>query len=123
MKHINVDTLPEPVRQFIRGVAAGREGSVIEDGGKPLARVFPVPPPSDSTDPEWVPAKNHRRAELIDRKIDGIITSEERAELANLQEQLRRFVDRVAPLPLEPMRKLHQELLEKAARTAADSSK
>lgn len=121
MNHINLDTLPEPVRQFIRGLAAGPDGSVIEENGRPVAHVLPARkrPTGAGADEEWSPAKNRRRSDLIDRKIDGTITPDEWVELEDLQDQLRRYVDRVAPLPLEPLRKLHQELLAKAAKAEA----
>lgn len=70
----------------------------------------------------WTPEKNTRRCELIDREIDGIITPSEAAELAELQNQMRRHVNRVAPLPLEELRKLRDELLRKAATAQNQSS-
>jgi hypothetical protein len=121
MNHVNWDALPEPVRQFLRGVAAAPEGAVIEQNGEPLVRVMPVPRPANGTPPdgEWTAALNRRRCDLIDREIDGTLTPDDRVELEALQSQLRRCVDRVAPLPLEPLRRLHQELLEKAAKAGA----
>jgi hypothetical protein len=115
--------LPEPVRQFLRGLAAAPEGSVIEQNGEPLVRVMRVPRPSNGPPPdvEWTEARNQRRCDLIDREIDGTLTSAERVELEDLQEQMLRYRHRVAPLPLEPLRKLHQELLEKAAKARAAS--
>jgi hypothetical protein len=38
------------------------------------------------------------------------------AEERELTAGLRRFVDRVAPIPLEVVRRLHHEVLEKAIR-------
>jgi hypothetical protein len=108
--HLDWDTLPETVREFLAAVSGG---AVIERGGKPVGRYVPImPPPPD--DGEWTSAKNRRRGELIDRELDGTISPEEQHELDNLTEQMRRFVDRVAPLPLEPLQKLHRQLLEKA---------
>lgn len=121
MNHINLDTLPEPFQRLIHTMAAAPDGSVLEKDGKPVIRVTPLPGPDGTADGEWTPAMNRRRSELIDRKIDGSISPEERAELQDLQDQLGRYVDRVAPLPWEPLRKLHQELLEKAARAAPSS--
>jgi hypothetical protein len=124
VNHINLDTLPEPVRQFIRGLSANPEGSVIEDNGRPVVRVSPIPkPPGTSTaDGAWTQAKNRRRCELIDRELDGALSTPERAELDSLQRELDRYVDQVAPLPLEPLRKLHQKLVRKAARARAAAS-
>jgi hypothetical protein len=124
MNHINLETLPEPVRKFIRGLSAAPEGSVIEDGGQPVVRVTPIPKPSKvfGPDGEWTEAKNRRRCDLIDREIDGTMTPDERAELEGLQRELDRYVDAVAPLPLQPLRKLRQRLIKKAARARANTS-
>jgi hypothetical protein len=124
MNHVNWDTLPETVRQFIRGLVVAPEGSVIEQNGEPMVRVMPVPKPSNGValDVEWTDVKNQRRCDLIDREIDDSLTPDERVELENLQQQLRRYVNQVSPLPLEPLRKLHQELIEKAAKAKAASS-
>src|SRR5262245_59231074 len=110
MNHINWDALPEAVRQFIRTMVAAHEGALIEHNGKPVARVLPVPASSNGPPPdvEWTEAKNQRRCDLIDREIDGTLTLDERVELEDLQRQLRRYVDLVAPLPLDQLRKLHQ---------------
>ncbi|MGL6073161.1 MAG: hypothetical protein ACRC8S_03255 [Fimbriiglobus sp.] len=69
----------------------------------------------------WTDAKNHRRSELIDREVEGSIIPEESVELEELQGQMRRHVNKVAPLPLEAARKLHAELLAKAALTPSQS--
>lgn len=123
MNHVNWDTLAEPIRQFIRTLVVAAEGSVIEQNGKPLVRVLPFPKPNGSvTDDPWTSAKNQRRCDLIDREIDGQLTPDERVELEELQQRLRRYVNEVAPLPLEPLRKLHQELLEKAAKAQTNQS-
>jgi hypothetical protein len=54
----------------------------------------------------------------VDREIDGILTPEEAAELRVLQEQFFQERRRLAPVPLEDLRQLHQELLAKAQRQA-----
>jgi len=70
----------------------------------------------------WTKEKNDRRCDLIERKHGGGgLTPAEALELARLQEQMLRYRDRVAPLPLEHARQLHQDLLEKAARGRADA--
>ena len=66
---------------------------------------------------EWTDEMNRRRCTLLDRKYDHGLSVNEGAELAQLQEALDHFIDRVAPLPLDAARILHQELLQKAART------
>jgi hypothetical protein len=69
--------------------------------------------PPDGDEP-WTGAKNQRRCDLIDRKSAGSLTRAEAVELAQLQEQMLRHRQRVAPLPLDDARQLYQELLTKA---------
>jgi hypothetical protein len=71
---------------------------------------------------DWTEEKNRRRCELIDRKYDHGLTPAEDAELALLQDAMYRYIDKVAPLPLDEARSLHQELLQKAAQ-AQDANK
>jgi hypothetical protein len=66
-----------------------------------------------SNDGDWSDELNERRIELIDKDIQANITTEERAELAELQRKAVAYRDRVAPLPIEGARRLHQQLLEK----------
>jgi DNA-directed RNA polymerase subunit F len=73
---------------------------------------------SEVADP-WTDDKNRRRAELVDRQIAGKLTDEERAELELLQQQMRAYREKVAPLPIEDTRRLHAELMEKARRAQA----
>jgi DNA-directed RNA polymerase subunit F len=68
-----------------------------------------------SHDEEWSDEKNNRRMDLIDHKYGEGLTAEEAAELANLQEEMCKYLARIAPLPIEEARKLHQELLKRAA--------
>ena len=63
-------------------------------------------------DGDWSDELNERRIELIDKDIQGNITTGERAELAELQRKAVAYRDRVAPLPIEGARRLHQQLLE-----------
>lgn len=62
---------------------------------------------------EWTPHDNARRCELIDREIEGSITFDEAEELEKLQQAMRNYLDRVAPLPLEGAKRLHAALLRK----------
>jgi PAS domain S-box-containing protein len=63
--------------------------------------------------PEWSEAKNARRCELIDRKIQETISTDEAAELDDLQGALRAHLDVVAPLPMDGAKKLHAELMRR----------
>jgi hypothetical protein len=114
MTHVSLDAVEEAVRRFVLAVAVDPAGSVLELDGRPVAWVVPAAPPANG-DETWTEAKNQRRCDLIDRKYAGSLTPPEAVELAQLQEQMLRYRQRVAPLPLEDARRLHQELLTKAA--------
>ena len=62
----------------------------------------------------WSDDKNRRRAQLIDKKIDGVLSEDEETELERLQGEMLAYRRLVAPLPLDGLRKMHQELLQKA---------
>jgi hypothetical protein len=119
MTHVNLDTQPDVVRQFVLALSASPDGVVLESAGRPVACVVPPPKSADgaaSHTEEWTDEKNRRRCELIDRKYDHGLSPAEEAELAVLQDAMHRTIDKVAPLPLDAARRLHQELLQKAAR-------
>ena len=118
MNHVDLNTASEVVRQVILSFAAS--GTVFEIDGRAVACL--IPPPTQDEDGEWTTAKNDRRFYLIDKEIDGSITREESVELENLQSHMGRWLDKVAPLPMEHVRQLHRELLEAANREAADST-
>lgn len=62
----------------------------------------------------WTEEKNARRFKLIDKEMAGTLRPAEAAELANLQREVDAYLDRVAPLPLEAVRKLHARLLKQS---------
>ena len=68
---------------------------------------------ADSSTPsaERSQTMNARRCALIDKEIDGTLTPAERVELELLQKQAVAYRDRVAPLPIEGARTLHQQLV------------
>jgi hypothetical protein len=116
MTHVNLDTQPEAIRQFVLALSASPEGVVLESAGRPVACVV-APPKSEgagANHEEWTEERNRRRGELLDRKYDHGLSPAEEAELALLQDALYRTLDRVAPLPLATARSLRQELLQKA---------
>ena len=123
MTHVSLDHQPVAVRDFFLNLATGPDGLVLEIGGRPVAMVLPLSLPShgaiDVT--AWTPEQSRRRVELIDRKAAAGLTAAEEAELVVLQVAMRRYIDAVAPLPIEAARKLHQELVEKAARAGTGS--
>lgn len=116
VRHIPLDSQPEVIRQLVLALVSP-EGAVLELGGQPVACVLPAPRPANGPplDPRtWTDASNARRCDLIDRKYAGTLTPLEAVELAAFQEEMLRYRQRVAPLPLEDARRLHQELLTKA---------
>lgn len=64
---------------------------------------------------DWSDEKDERRCELIDKDIAGTITVEERAELADLEQQANAHFDSIAAPPMDGARQLHQELLNRRA--------
>jgi hypothetical protein len=114
VKLISLKDQDEPVRRFFESLIPDPAGAVVEVNGHRVYLI--VRPANEANQPAepWTDAKNHRRAELVDREIAGTLTPDEAVELAQLQHQMVRYVDRVAPLPIEDARKLHRQLLEKA---------
>ena len=49
MTHVNLDTQPEVVRQFVFALSASADGVVLESAGRPVACV--VPPPKSANGP------------------------------------------------------------------------
>ena len=107
MNHVDLNTAPEAVRQFILSIPPS--GTVFELDGRAVACL--IPPPTQDEGGEWTSSNNDRRFYLIDKQIDGSITREEAAELETLQSLMGRWLDEVAPLPLEHARRLHRVLL------------
>ncbi len=61
----------------------------------------------------WTDEKNSRRCYLVDKKIDDSLSDSEESELEELQREMLSFRRKRAPLPLDEVRALHQELLKK----------
>jgi hypothetical protein len=124
MTHVSLDSQDEKVKQFVLGLTVDPSGSVLELNGQPVACIVAPPKTTHGTaDAEpWTGEKNARRVALIERKHAAGLAPAEHVELAGLQDEMLRFRRRVAPLPLEDSRRLHQELLAQAA-AARHSSK
>jgi hypothetical protein len=116
MTHVSLDGQDEKVKQFVLGLAVDPSGSVLELNGQPVACVVPPPKRTNGTpDTEgWTEEKNARRVALIERKHAAGLSPVEHVELAGLQEEMLRYRRKVAPLPLDESRRLHQELLAQA---------
>jgi len=115
MNHILLDKQDEAVKRFFLSLPADSQGSVVELNGLALACLVPVSLASQD-DGVWTEAKNERRCELIDKEIDGTLTPAEAVELQALQQAMLQYRNKVAPLPIAAVRKLHEELLAKAGR-------
>ena len=112
--------MSSPVKRFFLSLPDDSQGSVVELNTRALACVSPPPKATNGTTEEWSDAKNNRRCDLIDREFDGpSLTPAGVVELAGLQEEMLRHRQRVAPIPIEDARRLHQELL---ARVTAQES-
>jgi hypothetical protein len=122
VKHIELNGQGDAVKQFFLKLPVDADGSIVEIDGHAVARVLPFrngPGAVSGHLGPWTEAKNDRRCALVDRDIDGTLTSEEAAELAVLQEQFFKERRKFAPVPLEDLRRLHQDLLAKAQEQAA----
>jgi hypothetical protein len=115
MTHVSLDAQDEAVKQFFLGLIVDPSGSVLELRGQPVACIVPPPKSNCTVLPEWSDAKNARRVELIAKKHSDGLSPPEHVELAGLQEEMLRFRQKVAPLPLDQARRLHQELLARVA--------
>jgi hypothetical protein len=112
VKHIRLDAEDDRVKQFFRTLPVDPRGSVLELEGRAVACLLPAAPEGTANGrDEWTEAKNTLRCDLIDREIAGTLKPGEAAELHRLQQEMLRHRRRVAPLPLDDARRLHQQLL------------
>ncbi len=65
-----------------------------------------------SVDVTWTDALNQRRFALVDKEIQGSLTSAESLELAGLTRIMRDYVESELNLPMKGVRALHRKLLE-----------
>lgn len=115
MNEINLDRQSEDVRKFFLTLSSDRAETALRINGHVIAFVVPKPATKGRVVEPWTDAKNDRRCDLIDKRYSGdALTPEEVLELNDLQEEVSRHVQRVAPRQLNAARKLHQELLMKA---------
>lgn len=69
--------------------------------------------PNEAAMAGWTEEKNERRCALIDKKVLGNISADELEEFNRLQDEMRQYVDRVAPLPIAAAERLRESLLRK----------
>jgi len=65
-----------------------------------------------STGAVWTDALNERRFALIDKEIQGALTTAERIELAGLTRIMREHVESETNLPMKGARAMHQRLMQ-----------
>jgi|RhiMetdeSRZDD1v2_1073273.scaffolds.fasta_scaffold227619_3 hypothetical protein len=118
-----LDTIGESFRKLAENlsnirasilVASTRATSETSSLVSPREAVHYSITPRASSELEWTEEKNQRRCYLVDKEIDGTISPVEKVELTQLQNEMLAYRRKVAPLPLEALRELHQELLRKA---------
>jgi hypothetical protein len=115
MTELTLESLAEPVRDFLRSLPTDNGETVVVAGGRAVFRIRPAA----DTAAGWADERNARRFELIDRDLDGTLSPVEAAELESLQVEFRRHRRRVAPLPLGETQRVLAELERKAADATA----
>jgi hypothetical protein len=120
---IDLEMQDHRVREFFESLPVTADGTAIRINGRRSFLVVDEPILDASEPSEWTPEKDDRRVYLIDRKIAGTIDDRESIELARLQREMGRWLDHVAPLPLEDARKLHRELLAIAREAESNRKK
>jgi hypothetical protein len=126
MPVISLDDEPEAVRAFVRRLSSDRSDTVLTLRGRTVAWVI-QPPKRVSRLPktgEWTDKLARRRSALIDKEVGRTITDAERVELDDLTARMRRYVNKVAPIPVAGAERLLEELLAEQVqrRVSADSS-
>lgn len=113
-KVIPLDEVKEPVKRFFKHLDVSDETSMVKVNGKNVYLVVrPAAEPASSDEP-WTDKKNRRRYQLIENELARTITPIEIVELEELTQLMRQYRDRVAPMPLEHVRQLHDELMKLA---------
>jgi hypothetical protein len=128
MPTIALDEEPKAVRDFVRRLRHDRSETVLTLKGRTVARVI-QPPRQMSRLPkkgEWTIKLSRRRVALIHKEIEGKITPAEQIELEDLTARMRRYIKKVAPIPIEGAERLLanllMDILEKQAAEASGNS-
>ena len=111
---VDLETQDRRVREFFESMSCGSAGATIKLNGSRTFLLVEKDSAKSDVGGEWTTEKNNRRSDLIDRKVEGTITDPESIELAQLQYEMGRWLDRVAPRPLKEARELHAELVKVA---------
>ena len=90
---------------YQNGTFKAAEPVSLPEGAKVRLVITTVAGQAKQDNQDWSDESNERRIDLIDKDIEGSITIEERAELADGKAVAYR--DRVAPFPIEAARRLH----------------
>ena len=88
LNHISLNSQPEAVRKFVLAIEFSRGGTLLEFDGKPIACI--LPPETPSFDRVWTDVLNQRRCQLIDKRFETGLTTNENDDLAGLQMQMLR---------------------------------
>ncbi len=96
----------------------GRRARIEEGVGEQSKEAF-----APTHQAEWSNQKNRRRCELVDKDIVSELSGPEKRELETLQREMREHRRRVAPIPLEHARRIHQGLLEELQSRKSESFK
>ena len=91
-----LDGYEEAIKTFVMALSNDSDDSVLEIGGLAVAKVVPMRKAVDGLAvhaEEWTDAKNERRCDLVDKKIDGSLSPEEAVELEALQAEMLRHRD------------------------------
>jgi hypothetical protein len=115
MTHVSLDGQSDAVKEFVLGLMGNPEGSMLELNGKPVGCLVSPPIANGASEPDWTDTKNARRIELIDKKYAVGLSPNEHFELFELQNEMERFRNKVAPRPLAEARQLYHELLMQVA--------
>jgi hypothetical protein len=111
MHDLDLESMSLELQNCLLPMTLSKEGSTISFRGQVVAYIVPQQGFTEPTEP-WSDEKNTRRCELIDKKYDGGgLSVDEFLELQQLQNEVDHYVQKVAPRPINQLRKLHQQLL------------
>ena len=88
----------------------------VYDEARPLIELVTNPDncPARDADETWTEEKNARRIALVNKKYDSKLSAAEQRELATLQEEVRDYQERVAPLNNHALELILEALQQRA---------
>lgn len=106
-----LETNRELAEKSVSNPSVTKEPLIVNPAGLSLSSGSNAARPSERTSSRWTKEKNQRRCQLVDKEIEGTLSPSEREQLEALQAEMLAYRRRVAPLPLQDLRELHEELL------------